>query len=287
MPHHRDLFLLGSQQLILTAQTNPTHTMTIKTNLIALALVAGLTITAHGQTLQTVFFEDFGNLANTTTITTANTDLTYVRVGTGGGSIAALNPSSFSGASALITGPSNTSLNGIGATGFDAEAIYEMSFDFRLSNTTGNMVIGVGDGNSFTGNTTFSTAQGLFWLQIIGGQLQRRTNSWVDVGDALSANTNYTLRVIANGSASDFNYDSTITLSAGRMDIYLGSTLIADNVAVTNSLDSTAFRIYSVSGSTFELDNISISAIPEPSTYAGLFGLAVLGLAIYRSQLRK
>jgi hypothetical protein len=260
----------------------------LKTQLTALALAVVFTAAASGQILQSVFSEDFGALVDNTTITTANTDLTYVRVGTGGGSIVSKNPSSFSGPSALITGPSNTSLNGIGATGFDALPIYELSLNFRLSNTTGQMVVGVGDGDRFTGNTVFTTAQGLFWLQVNAGQLQRRnSSSWVDIGSALSQDTNYALRVIANASTDVFTYDTDVTLAAGTMDIYLGGNIVANNVAVTNSLEATAFRIYSVNGSNFEIDNISISAVPEPSSYAAIFGVLALGFAMVRRYPRQ
>lgn len=259
----------------------------IKATLTALALSVGFAFTASGQMFQDLFNEDFASLTNGTTITTSNTDLTYVRVGTGGGSITAQNPSSFSGASAFITGPSSTSLNGIGATGFDAQRIYEMAFDFRLGNTSGNMVFGVGDGSSFTSNNTFSTADGLFWMQVNGGQLQRRQGtSWNNVGDALAEATNYSIRIVANGSAESFTYDSNKALSAGKMNVYLNGTNIASEVAVTNSLSATAFRIYSVSGSNFEVDNITISAVPEPATYAAIVGLLALGLVLVRRRMR-
>jgi len=259
----------------------------IKATLTALALSVGFAFTASGQMFQDLFNEDFGSLADGTTITTNNTDLTYVRVGTQGGSISIKNPSSFSsGASAVIIGPSGGSLNGVGATGLAPFPIYEMAFDFRLGNTSGNMVFGVGDGSSFTGNTGFTTSQGLFWFQVNQGQLQRRTSAWVDVDDTLSIDTNYSIRIVANGSAESFTYDSNKALSAGTMNVYLNGTNIASEVAVTNSLSATAFRIYSVSGSNFEVDNITISAVPEPATYAAIVGLLAVGLVIVRRRMR-
>jgi hypothetical protein len=45
-----------------------------------------------------------------------------------------------------------------------------------------------------------------------------------------------------------------------------------------------AFAIYSVNtnGSNFAIDNVLITAVPEPSTYAACAGAAVLGLAFWR-----
>ena len=45
-----------------------------------------------------------------------------------------------------------------------------------------------------------------------------------------------------------------------------------------------AFAIYSVTtdGSSFAIDNVTITAVPEPSTYAACAGAAVLGLAFWR-----
>ena len=45
-----------------------------------------------------------------------------------------------------------------------------------------------------------------------------------------------------------------------------------------------AFALYSVStaGSNFTIDNVTITAVPEPSTYAACAGAAVLGLAFWR-----
>jgi len=211
-----------------------------------------------------IFEEDFGTLASTTTITTSNTDLTYVRIGSGGGSIEALNPSTVgSGASVFITGPSGTSLNGIGVQStldFGTDNLITLSLDFSLTASAGQIVIGLGLGSTFTGNTVFNTTQGFFWLQINETQIQRRTSlsAWSNIGTAISLNTTYNLTVETD----------TVT---GLMDVILNGTKIADQVVVTtSSIDPNGFRIYAVNGSSVEIDNISITAIPEPA--AAVFG---------------
>jgi len=248
--------------------------MKLKTKLTALALAVGFTTSAFGQTL--IFEEDFGTLANGTTITTSNTDLTYVRVGGQGGSIEALNPSTVgSGASLFLTGPSGGSINGFGvADGLDFTGQDEItfSFDFKLSNADGTFVFGLGSGNSFTGNGNFTRNQGLVWYQIDEGTLQRSTSTtWS------SANT------LALTVGTAYTFTSVIDLINERQTYSINGDVIASNAILTTaSVTPDAFRMYSVDGSNIEVDNISLTAIPEPQYYAALFGLLAIGFAIYR-----
>ena len=85
------------------------------------------------------------------------------------------------------------------------------------------------------------------------------------MGDSLVLNTAYTFEV-------------TFSIPDNTMSVSLNNMVIAENVAVTtNNIAPDAFRIYSMSGSNIEVDNILISAIPEPSTVF-LGGLGVLAL---------
>jgi hypothetical protein len=262
-------------------------------SLVAAAVVAALQSSAAQATL--VFSEDFTGLSNSTALTTANTDLTYIRIGSGGGVINAVDPGSFgSGPSAIVTqSTSSGSLNGIGvASTLPSSNIYSLTMDLRLTDLTGDVVIGVGSGSAFTGNSTFSTSQGLFWLQSDSGNFERRTSSaWEDVGGgtSLTLNTNYSLAVIANGSSVSLPYTGG-TLAANTMDIYLNGNLVDDDAPVTtNGLSANAFRVYQISLGNFEVDNIqlfnSAVAVPEPSTVAlGGIGLAIAAAAARRRQ---
>jgi hypothetical protein len=239
-----------------------------------LAMVAMLGLPALPASATLVFTEDFEGLTNGTDISTSNTNLTYVRIGTG---------SFGTGASAIITqNTSQASLNGIGVGNtLPSSNVYTLAFDLRLTNLTGDVVIGVGAGNSFTGNGTFQTNQGLFWLQSDSGNFQRRTSSaWVNVGGGttLALNTNYAMRIVANGSSSPLTYPGG-SLAGNTMDIYLDGSLIDDNAPVTtNGLSANGFRMYQVSLGNFEVDNIQLytAAVPEPST----LGLAAAGVAL-------
>jgi hypothetical protein len=249
-----------------------------------LAMVAMLGLPALPASATLVFTEDFEGLTDGTDISTTNTELTYVRIGGGGGVIDAVNPGSFgTGASAIITqNTSSGSLNGIGVgSTLPSSNVYTLAFDLRLTNLTGDVVIGVGAGTAFTGNGTFTTSQGLFWLQSDNGNFERRTSSaWVDVGGGttLALNTNYAMRIVANGSSSPLTYPGG-SLAGNTMDIYLNGALIDNDAPVTtNGLSANGFRMYQVNLGNFEVDNIQLytAAVPEPST----LGLAGVGVAL-------
>lgn len=245
--------------------------------LLTLPVTAGLAQAAL------VFSEDFGNLANGVTVTTANTDFTYVRksTGTGAEDPSVINPSNVStGASGFLQSPSG-SLTGVGVEDtLPSSDIYTFGVDFRFTDVTaGDIVFGVGAGTAFTGNGTFTTAQGLFWLQSNNGTFERRTSGWNNVADTAFVNdTNYSLLVVANGSASPATYN-TNSVAAGTMDIFLNGVLLENDVPVTNSLAATGFRIYSINNTGIEIDNVKLwnEAIPEPSS-ALLGGLGLLAL---------
>lgn len=264
----------------------------MKRSIARLAMVALVGLSHVPASAALVFTEDFTGLANGTDISTSNTDLTYVRIGTGGGVIDALNPGSFgTGPSAIVTQNSSSgSLNGIGVgSTLPSSNVYTLTFDLRLTNLTGDVVIGVGAGSTFTGNNAFSTGQGLFWLQSDSGNFERRTSSaWVDVGGgtSLALDTNYALRVVANGSSSPLTYPGG-SLPGNTMDIYLDGSLIDNDAPVTtNGLSANGFRMYQASLGNFEVDNVQLytAAVPEPPAF--VLVAAGLGTLTYLTRRR-
>ena len=267
----------------------------MKKTILSIFAVAVTIVSSQAQVM--VFQETFDDLPNNTALTISNTDLTYVRIGTGGGTINATSPGFFgTGASASIAqATSSTSLNGIGVQStLQPSNIYTMAFNFRPLDLTGDFVIGVGTGNRFTDDSIFTTAQGLFWLQSDNGNLERRIDSgWSDIGGGttLSLNSNYLLHIIANGSADSASYTGG-SVGAGKMDIYLNGTLLDDDVAVTTSgLNATGFRMYNVNKGDTAVDNITlwsgaVAPIPEPSTGAILV-LGSVALVAVRSLRKK
>jgi hypothetical protein len=169
-----------------------------------------------------------------------------------------------------------------------------MAFNFRPLDLTGDFVIGVGAGTSFTGNNDFTIAHGLFWIQSDSGNLERRTSSsWSNIGGGttLTLNSNNLLHIIANGSAASASYTGG-SVGAGKMDIYLNGTLLDDDVAVTTTgLNATGFRMYNLSKGDTAVDNITlwsgaVAPIPEPSTGAILV-LGSVALVAVRSLRKK
>jgi hypothetical protein len=97
-------------------------------------------------------------------------------------------------------------------------------------------------------------------------------------GTTLALNTNYAMRIVANGSSSPLTYPGG-SLAGNTMDIYLNGALIDNDAPVTtNGLSANGFRMYQVSLGNFEVDNIQLytAAVPEPST----LGLAAAGVAL-------
>lgn len=223
----------------------------------------------------TVFTEDFEGTTNGENLTTSNTALTYIRIGSGGGAISAISPGIFGtgNAAAVTQNTPSGSLNGLGvADSLPSSNVYELTLNFRLTDLSGDLVMGVGSGSSFTGASTFSTSQGLFWLQSDSGNFERRTGSgWSDVGGgtSLQINTNYSLRVLANGSSAPMTYIGG-SLAANSMDIYLNGSILDDDVTVTTpGLFANGFRMYQVNQGNFQVDNIALFdsvPVPEPST---------------------
>ena len=229
-----------------------------------------------------IFQETGSSLSNLTAITVANTSFTYVRSGTGG-SIVAVNPGSFEGASIHLGGGSTTSLTGVGWTsGFGNPLVNTVSFQMKSSNlTAGDLFFGIGSGTTFTQNNTFTTAHLSYGFQSDNGVLQRRTSTaWADVGLSLTNNTAYEFRILSNRSGTIQSYTGGL-LGNNAIDLYVNDTLIGDELLFTStSVAADAFRIYQINdGARLELDNISLSntldttAIPEP-THSVLIGLA-------------
>jgi hypothetical protein len=147
----------------------------------------------------------------------------------------------------------------------------------------------MGNGTSLTDNSGFTGSQLTGAWRITAGQLQARTGTsgtqtWTNVGSALTANTSYIFSIAFNGSASALtDYSGTNDLAAGAADIYLNGSLFGDDIDMVDAQSVVALKFYTESngGSAFELDNVLLqdvaTIIPEPSA-ALLGGLGFLAL---------
>ena len=109
------------------------------------------------------------------------------------------------------------------------------------------------------------------------------TTTWTQVGtrgsdpalQTFATNTTYSVTYkITRPTASSLSFDFSVT----------GGTLNFRNTFSLTSITTTSFdslALMSVS-SDIIIDNVNITAVPEPSTYAACAGAAVLGLAFWR-----
>lgn len=77
------------------------------------------------------------------------------------------------------------------------------------------------------------------------------------------------LALQGNGSSDALATDTTVTTST-----------------ITGTVGAIGLYAWSPSGNNVRFDSFVVSAIPEPSTYAALFGLAALGLVFHRRRAR-
>jgi autotransporter-associated beta strand protein len=163
-------------------------------------------------------------------------------------------------------------------------------------NAGGTVAPGNSPGTLTAGNTTFASG-GTYAFEINNATGTAGTN-W----DLLSINGSLTLTatagspfnvtlssLLANNSAGDvINFNSaqnssyTFITATGGIVGFDASAFAINSTAFSNPTDGGAWSI-AQSGNNLNL-NFTASAIPEPSTYAALAGLAALGLAFYRNR---
>ena len=235
-----------------------------------------------------VFSENFGTLTNAMALTTSNTAFSYVRVGTSTGSnaIAAKNPSSFTGSSALITaaGGSVSTVDKTGLTSF-SRGTFTFKFKTPSSLTGAAIVSAVGAGASFASNNGFTGAQLSAAFQVTGTNLQIRSGgNWL-TATTVAVSTSYTVTVVFNNTGSTVTYGSSIPLPTNTVDLWVDGTKIGQYSSATNSLAATAFRIYTTTGS-FEVDDVAVyntlpaSTTPAPVISSSLSASGTVGTAL-------
>lgn len=148
------------------------------------------------------------------------------------------------------------------------------------------------DGDGFTGSGYYSFIRDNSTYDSLA-RYENFTSFTPLTGSNASFGTNSTqTNLIDNGTKTyslvfDVTYVSTgqvdtlFTILDGATAVYsLSGTTTAN---ILNTFDTASFR---VSGGTATLDNLEISVVPEPSTYALLAGLAMFGLVLRRRRNR-
>ncbi len=271
--------------------------------LLTIALTLGSTALLQGQT----YVYDFGADTGTHTSGVSETLLpapdtgggtARVRVGAGGGQFALENPGSASlgsGSELVITAPTGTSVNKFSIYDYDdATPAFQLSFSLEASGNSGDWILTVGDGASYSDNNPFNSNQTFFGLRLVGSDQSidyRLGGNWVD----LPTVTNYTsgavyaIELFGNNSETAITYErgGTYSLAAGTTDLWIGGTRVEtglgkSNLAAGSAIDSFLFQGASSpeNAGVLRLDNLTYGplAVPEPSAAvlaalaAGLLG---------------
>jgi PEP-CTERM motif len=148
-----------------------------------------------------------------------------------------------------------TNVNSAGTSGY--AAVFRMesstSFSFRLFDSNGDpSTAGVG--------TQIGTTQ--------------------TITGSFAANTFYNARLLVSTVGADVSFSASFYTTGGTLIGNFGA--LTDTSAAVVGGGQVGIRMGSIASHTGRLDNFSITAIPEPSSFAAFAGLGVLGLTASR-----
>lgn len=192
-------------------------------------------------------------------------------------------------AATITASSSNTSLNnGSFGRAYDAAGgglatapAVNIQFDFRVDSVPSTMRFDLfenrtRDTGASSATYNFRTSGG-FWNYFNGA-------SSVATTLAFTAGTVYTFNITLNPVASTYSFtlsDGTTSVSASAIAFRTAGFTSDATEAVGGRwllFNSSETADVASQSTTFSLDNISVSAVPEPSAFAALAGLATLGL---------
>ncbi|MFM1904508.1 MAG: hypothetical protein RLZZ440_2408 [Planctomycetota bacterium] len=264
------------------------------------ALLAAVLITASASA-DTIWMYDFGQ---TTGVFTSGESTSFlpappadggtarVRVGTGGGQFALVNPGS--GSVLEATAPSSTSVNKFSIDGFAGTELFtlDMSLEFT-GGASGSWYLLAGNGGSFANNNSFATAEtfaGLRWNFGSEGSLATTrlssSGSWLTTNvPLLVQDTAYQLTIYGNNSAAAVAYAGG-TLAANSWDLWVDGSLAHSGLAKAGLPDGTSIDAFMFNGlnstgnvATLTVDSLAYAnhPVPEPGLQAVLGALILAG----------
>lgn len=230
---------------------------TISLIVFGLCLIVGaIPITVYAAN---IFTEDFDSLLSGATISTANTNFDYVRIGTSGTPTITAEEAASGEMHMKIGGSPSTSLTGVGIkSSLGGADVITINFRLKLDNANGNFYVLTGNGSTFTGNST-AFADVMLAVRSTDGALQYRdSTSWKSASQSLIINTNYEIHIVGNRSGTTINYGA-YSVADGKMDIFVDGVLIKDDVSMVNNQSVTGFKMYQTSDSAyFRVDSITL-----------------------------
>jgi len=257
----------------------------------ALTAVVVLSSVLTGRSLSagTVWPYDFGSGTGTFTsgestsfLPTPSADggTARVRIGSGGGQFALVNPGS--GNSSLVgTASSNTSVNKFSIYDFAGTGLFTLRAELTFSGgDSGSWQLFLGNGATFSNNSTFNgveTFTGLRWDYDAsdGLEMSRRadgSSSWlVSSLPDVSQQTTYTFAIYGNNTATATAYKGG-TLSPGTWDLWLDGSLVSAGLPKASLPDGTAIDSLMFNGAssggnaaTLTIGSLAYTnAVPEP-----------------------
>jgi hypothetical protein len=253
-------------------------------------LAAFVLVTAHAQV--SLDFETPGQLTdNFRNLGPSNTINTQSANGAANDYITHNVPDASVTAAALLydTTPGDT---GTGTqTTFSVSSPLTVSFDFR--STTANSSIGIIFADPANASNNMLA---LFNIDNSGGTDLFRffkdgtvTTAGVTAGTQSGTNQTASTGVDIGSAFGHFSVTLTVVGTTPTLELTVGSQTFS-RTSVSGDFDwantTVILRLFDAGGSTantnVDVDNFTINAIPEPSTYAAVFGTSVLGLALFR-----
>lgn len=302
-------------------ELSPTESSWCRTVQLGFAIIAVLMANqADASPLGTEWLYAFGTSTGTFSSGTSNSFTpapatdggnAYVRVGTGGGSFALVNPGSSAlgaGSELVMTAPTATSINKFAINGYALPSTsYTLAFSTILEGTSGVFCVFTGTGSSFsTTSAAFTGAQSATGLRFglgvstVTGSFRAGSN-WSTSGldtTGLAQNTVLAFRILGNNSSAavNYTYNGSRSVAAYSFDLWLNDALIGDNLSkaqLGNDVGIDSFMFYSESSTgnvgTMRLDDISYAnaiVVPEPAAI-GLVGIGLAAIAIVGRRPRR
>lgn len=168
------------------------------------------------------------------------------------------------------------------------------SFRFSIGNIGTAVTSDLASAEPFSGGTrrnyVFAAATGTATTAF--NQHSAGFSSPVNAG-TVTALTGLSASNFANTSSEPFNISVSFFRTEDGLDITkdfggnISSASFATSTANDFIFNTLAFSFNNAGNYTIALDNISVSVIPEPSTYAFLFGLGILGFVVVRRRKRE
>ena len=276
----------------------------MKINTLTTLTVAGI-FAAGSASAAIIFSENFNGITAGTGITDSNTNYTDFFNGTGNSQTATADTgyifgegtSNIFNRSLDNSGSESARINANDLGGGDL-ATYSWDFNDSSLTTAGGFAFRL---------STVNDAQSDFSVQI---NFRTDTREIIDNDNETdyAANATYQLDTVANTGGSIVNYTDgygdSQSLDADSFSVYLTNldrtlqTLVIENRAFNGAetgagFDSISFQTFNgADGIDVAWDNVvvddtlTVTVVPEPSTYALLFGVLTLGLVVLRRRLR-